>query len=54
VEASMGEVVTETMLYATVGSSIFEAGVTVHKMVKISEVASGDGAFARQLKRKFV
>ena len=54
VQASVvGQVVTELALYATAGQP-FGVGVKVHKMIKISEVATGDAAFARQLRRKFV
>ena len=53
-QASMvDQVVTEVMLYATVGHT-FPAGVKVHKMLKISAVATGDAAFVRQLKRKIL
>ena len=53
-QASMvDQIVTETMLYATAGHA-FGVGVKVHKMLKISAVATGDAAFARQLRRKFL
>ena len=53
-QASMvDQVVTETTLYATAGHA-FGVGVKVHKMLKISAVATGDAAFARQLRRKFL
>ena len=53
-QASMvGQIVTETMLYAT-ASHAFGAGVKVHKMLKIAAVVTGDVAFARQLRRKFL
>jgi chromosome segregation ATPase len=52
VQASMeGKVITQTALYAT---QTFGVGVRVHKLLKISEVATGDAAFARQLRRKFL
>ena len=54
VQASMvGQIVTEVTLYATV-SHTFGAGVNMHKMIKIYGVATGDAAFARQLRRKFL
>ena len=46
-----GQIITQTALYAT---QTFGAGVRVHKVIKISEVATGDAAFARQLRRKFM
>ena len=49
--AAEGRVITQTALHAT---PALGAGVAVHKMIKISEVATGDAAFARQLRRKFV
>ena len=53
-QASMvDQVVTETTLYATAGHA-FGVGAKVHKMLKISAVATGDAAFARQLRRKFL
>ena len=52
VQAS-GPTVTELALYAAAGQP-FGVGVKMHKIVKISEVATGDAAFARQLRRKFV
>ena len=53
-QASMvDQVVTETTLYATAGHA-FGVGVKVHKMLKISAVMTGDAAFARQLRRKFL
>ena len=53
-EASMvDQVVTEVMLYATAGDA-FATGVKVHRILKISAVATGDAAFARQLRRKFL
>ena len=53
-QASMvDQIVTETTLYATAGHA-FGVGVKVHKMLKISAVATGDAAFARQLRRKFL
>jgi hypothetical protein len=53
-QASMvDQIVTETTLYATAGHA-FGVGVKVHKMIKISAVATGDAAFARQLRRKFL
>ena len=52
VQASMeDQVITQAALYATL---TFGAGVTVHKMIKVSEVATGDAACARQLRRKFM
>lgn len=47
------QVVTEVMLYATAGDA-FATGVKVHRILKISAVATGDAAFARQLRRKFL
>jgi hypothetical protein len=53
-QASMvDQVVTEVMLYATVGHT-FSTSVKVHKMLKISAAATGDAAFVRQLKRKLL
>lgn len=54
-QASMvGEVVTETLLYHATASHAFGVGVQVHKMLKISAAISGDAAFARQIRRKFL
>jgi hypothetical protein len=54
VQASMvDQVVTETMLYSSVGRAL-AAGVTVHKLVKVSGATKGDAAFARQVRRKYL
>ena len=46
-QASMvDQIVTETTLYATAGHA-FGVGVKVHKMLKISAVATGDAAFSK-------
>ena len=48
-QASMeGQVIMQMALYT--GNTIG----TVHRMVKVSEVSTGDAAFARQLRRKFL
>ena len=62
IQASIADqVVTEVMLYATASGGesdhlqhAFGAGVKVHRILKISAVSTGDAAFSRQLRRKFL
>jgi hypothetical protein len=46
-------VITETMLYSSVGR-VLAAGVTVHKLVKVSGATKWDAVFARQMRRKYI
>jgi hypothetical protein len=42
------------MLYESAAGRALGAGVTVHKLVKISAATKGDAAFARQVRRKYL
>ena len=48
-----GGVLTQNTIYSAVGHS-YAAAVKLHKLVRLSASMGSDGAFARQLKRKFL
>ena len=48
-----GGVLTQNTIYSAVGHS-YSAAVKLHKLVRLSASMGSDGAFARQLKRKFL
>ena len=48
-----GGVLTQNTIYSAVGHS-YSAAIKLHKLVRLSASMGSDGAFARQLKRKFL
>jgi hypothetical protein len=52
-QASVAGVITEQMLYSSLGPSLGAAS-KLHKLCSLSRAMDGDAAFARQTKRKYL
>ena len=52
-KSSVAELITEQMIYASPGHT-FGAASKLHKLCDLSAAMSGDAAFARQARRKYL